>query len=399
MPNDLRKVYDYIYLSEIIPMSLRDKNTIAERRKALEDIISFPLRYIGSSTVPQDEASKKNCENMIGMAQIPIGVAGPLKIGDEEVYLPLATTEGALVASVNRGSKAITQSGGALTESKRVGISRAPVFAVASLTEVRDTTTWVEKKFDLLQKITNSTSSHLKLLSQKSWIIGRNVFIRFVFDSQDAMGMNMATIATTLLAKEIEKNTQARLVAISGNMCVDKKPNMLNVLEGRGIQAWAEVVLSKDSIQNTLKTTPEKLVEVVTRKIYLGSLFSGSIGANAHAANVLAAIFLATGQDIAHIAEVSAVFDTAEIDNNGVYFSVFLPDLVIGTVGGGTNLPTQQEALRLLGVAGGNEGKNAEKFAEIIAGAVLAGEISLAASLSVGSLAAAHIQLGRGGEK
>jgi len=386
-----------------MPMNLRDAKTISDRRKMLEEQLSVSLAHIGSSTLPQEAASQKNCENMIGMVQVPIGVAGPLLIDSQEkkdeIYLPLATTEGALVASVNRGSKAITQSGGAKTFSKRVGISRAPVFSVSSLSAGQETIDWAEKHLSVLQKITSTTSSHLTLLSEKSWLVGKNLFIRFVFDSQDAMGMNMATIATTLLAREIENNTPARLIAVSGNMCVDKKPNMLNVSEGRGIQAWAEVVLPTDVITNTLKTTPEKLLEVVERKIHMGSLLSGSIGANAHAANVLAALFLATGQDIAHIAEVSAVFDSAELEGDGVYFSVFLPDLVLGTVGGGTALPTQHEALQMLGVAGGNSGKNAQKFAEITAAAVLAGEISLAASLSNNSLAESHIVLGRGGKK
>jgi len=225
---------------------------------------------------------------------------------------------------------------------------------------------------------------------------GRNLFLRFKFDSQDAMGMNMATIACTLAADFIEKKTKAKLVSVSGNVCVDKKPNMLNFIEGRGTQIWADCILPFEIVEKVLKTTPEKFVDVVIRKVYIGSIVSGSIGANSHAANVLAAIFAATGQDIAHVAESSSAIMTAEIVKNGLYVSESLSDVVIGTVGGGTGLETQKEALSILGVSGGDKGRNSQKLAEIIGAAVLAGEISLIASLSVNSLAQAHRKFGRG---
>ena len=255
---------------------------------------------------------------------------------------------------------------------------------------------WVKDNFSEIKKITEKTSSHLKLLEIKPWMVGRNLFLRFKFDSQDAMGMNMATIACTLAADLIEKKTKAKLISISGIICVDKKPNMLNIIEGRGIQVWADCVLPLEVVEKVLKTTPEKFVDVVMRKVYLGSILTGSIGANSHAANVLAAIFTATGQDIAHVAEVSSVITTAEVVKKGLYVSVFLSDLVVGTIGGGTDLATQKEALNILGVFGGDNGRNSQKLAEIIGAAVLAGEISLIASLSVNSLASAHRKLGRG---
>jgi hydroxymethylglutaryl-CoA reductase (NADPH) len=227
-------------------------------------------------------------------------------------------------------------------------------------------------------------------------MIGKSLFLRFKFDSQDAMGMNMVTIASTLAADFIEKKTKAKLVSVSGNVCVDKKPNMLNFIEGRGTRVWADCMISEEIVNKILKTTPEKFVDVVTRKVYIGSIVSGSIGANSHAANVLAAIFAATGQDIAHISEVSSVITTAELTKEGLYVSVNLSDLVVGTIGGGTGLETQREALNILGVYGGDGGKNSQKMAEIIGADVLAGEISLIASLSVNSLARAHRELGRG---
>lgn len=382
-------------------MDFRGYSDINLRRKALEKELRIKLAHVGNYSLDAKIASTRNCENMIGAIQVPLGVAGPLKIKNQKLkiknyYIPLATTEGALVASVNRGCKAIAQSGGANVVSKKIGITRAPVFVVESINMGEEIIKWVRDNFSEIKKITEETSSHLKLLEIKPWTIGRNLFLRFKFDSQDAMGMNMATIACTLAADLIERKTKAKLVSISGNVCTDKKSNMLNVIEGRGTQVWADCILPFDIVEKVLKTTLEKFVDVVTRKVYLGSILSGSIGANSHAANVLAAIFLATGQDIAHIAEVSSVITTAEIVKEGLYISVFIPDLVVGTIGGGTGLATQKEALNILGIAGGDNGKNSQKLAEIIGGAVLAGEISLIASLSVNSLACAHQKLGRG---
>ncbi|MBF8249974.1 MAG: Hydroxymethylglutaryl-CoA reductase [Candidatus Levybacteria bacterium] len=381
-------------------MDFRTYLSVDDRRKAVEDRLKISIPNIGNYSLDSDIASTRNCENMIGAVQIPLGVAGPLKIKsslqNREVYIPLATTEGALVASVNRGSKAIMQGGGANVVSKKVGITRAPVFVVENITEGEEVIKWIKNNFVQIKKITENTSSHLKLLDISPWLVGKNLFLKFKFDSQDAMGMNMATIACTLAADFIEKKTKAKLVSISGNVCVDKKPNMLNFIEGRGIQVWADCVLPFEIVEKVLKTTPEKFVDVVTRKVYLGSILSGSIGANSHAANVLTAIFAATGQDIAHIAEVSSVVTTAEVVKKGLYVSVFLSDLVVGTIGGGTGLATQKEALNILGVCGGDNGKNSQKLAEIIGAAVLAGEVSLIASLSVNSLACAHRKLGRG---
>jgi len=381
-------------------MDLRGYSDINLRRKDLEKTLKTKLFHIGNYSLNVKVASTKNCENMIGTVQIPLGVAGPLKIKsslqDREVFIPLATTEGALVASVSRGCKAISQSGGITVVSKKVGITRAPVFVVGNIKEGERIIKWVKNNFIEIKKITEGTSSHLKLLDINPWMVGKNLFLRFKFDSQDAMGMNMATIAGTLVADFIEKKTKAKLVSISGNVCVDKKPNALNLIEGRGVQVWADCVLPLEIVKKVLKTTPEKFVDVVTRKVYVGSIVSGSIGANSHAANVLAAIFAATGQDIAHIAEVSSVITTAEVVKKGLYVSVFLSDLVVGTIGGGTGLETQKEALNILGVFGGDNGRNSQKLAEIIGATVLAGEVSLIASLSVNSLACAHRKLGRG---
>ncbi len=383
-------------------MNLRDYKTIRERRNVLEKQLGVGLTNIGSFSLDEDAASSRNCENMIGVAQIPMGVAGPLRISNfkfqiSNYYIPLATTEGALVASVSRGCKAITQSGGAVVDSYRVGATRGAVFYVSGLAQNDKLNTFLEEHFVQLQAVAAKTSGHLKLTKYFSRGLGKYRFIRFVFDTQDAMGMNMATIATTSVCTYIEEKFGARCLSVAGNYDVDKKPSWLNIIEGRGMKAWAEVTISSAVLSSVLKTTAQKVYDVWLAKCMIGSAMSGSMGHNAHFANVLAALFLATGQDLGYVGECGVGITTVEVVNrNDLYISVYLPDLMVGTVGGGTGLGTQKEALELLGVAGGNEGKNAQKFAEIIAGAVLAGEISLLASLSEGTLAKAHEKLARG---
>lgn len=381
-------------------MNLRSFVDVNSRRKALEDHLNIDLPNIGTYSFDTDQASNRNCENMIGVTQVPLGIAGPITLNSQlstfNSYIPLATTEGALVASVSRGCKAVTESGGVAVISKKVGITRAPVFRVQNISEGSNVIKWLEDHFSEIKKIAEASSSHLTLLAIKPWLLGRSLYIRFSFDTQDAMGMNMVTIAASAIAEFIEKETNALCVAISGNMCVDKKPNYLNFLEGRGYTIIAESIIPEDIITSVLKTEKAKILEVAERKLNQASILSGSIGANAHIANVLAAIFLATGQDIAHVSECSMGVTTVEDDKDGLYISVYLPDLVVGTVGGGTQLATQKEALRIMGLDAQKEKGTGQKLAEIIGGTVLAGEISLLASLAENSLAHAHQKYGRG---
>jgi hydroxymethylglutaryl-CoA reductase (NADPH) len=372
-------------------MNIRDYKTVSERRKALEKGLTVDLKNIGAFTLDETAAATRNCENMIGAAQVPLGIGGPLKIKNKEYYLPLATTEGALIASVNRGCKAITQSGGASVDTYRVGATRGPVFQVNNLKESDKLNKFLEEHVADLQKIATTTSRHLTLTKYMDRGIGRYRYVRFIFDTQDAMGMNMVTTATQKLVEFIETNTSARCISLAGNYDVDKKPSWLNVIEGRGIKAWAEVTIPGRVLKGVLKTTAQKMYDVWLAKCMMGSAMSGSMAFNAQYANVVAALFLATGQDMAHVSEGSVGITTTEVMKKDLYVSVYLPDLMVGTVGGGTGLATQQEALKILGVA------HSQKFAEIVAGAVLAGEISLLASLAEGSLVTAHQRLGRGG--
>ncbi len=374
------------------------------RRRVIEKLCNVELKHIGSYSIDFNDVVGKNCENTIGVVQIPLGIAGPLLINGEYAkglyYIPLATTEGALVASVNRGCKIVTDNGGVNVRVIKDFMSRAPVFSFESILDALEFLEWIDKNFNDIKKIAESTSRHAKLIDIEKYIMGNNVWLRFKFTTGDAMGMNMVTIAVDRAVRYIIENfPKARLVALSGNMCVDKKPNALNLILGRGKTVIAEARISRKYLEEKFNIKPEDVVDIVHRKNLLGSAYAASYGFNAHFANIIAAIFIATGQDVAQIVESSMGFTWAEVDREGnLYFTITLPSLEVGTVGGGTRLPTQQEALKILGVAGsGNPpGTNALKFAEIIGAAVLAGELNLLIAFARNELARAHERLGRG---
>lgn len=394
-------------------MNIRSYPSVRARREALESERAISLTHIGSYSLDEAVASTKNCENMIGAVQIPIGIAGPLALKHVQsddthdiahYFLPLATTEGALVASVSRGCKAILESGHAVVDSDHAGPTRAAVFETGSITRGRALLRFLEEKKNEIVSVAASTSKHLSLTSWKTSIVGSSVYVRFVFDTEEAMGLNMVTIATDAIASYLEAHAHVRCLSISGNYCTDKKPSWINSIEGRGYRVRAEAVISKDIVLSLLKTTPEALYKTWLSKCMIGSAIAGSMGFNAQYANVVAAMFLATGQDPAHVVEGSAGITTVELLNDtanntvkeGIYISVTLPSILVGTVGGGTGLATQKESLSILGFGDEMKKGSARLLAEIIGGAVLAGELSLLSSLSAGTLAQSHKTLARG---
>ncbi|WP_135821343.1 hydroxymethylglutaryl-CoA reductase (NADPH) [Halostella litorea] len=347
------------------------------------------------------QASESAVENLVGGTQVPMGVAGPVPVdggaADGDYYLPMATTEGALVASVNRGLSVIRGAGGATARVTKSGMTRAPVFSVDGVAEASEVVEWVGDNADALREAAESTTSHGELLEVDPYVVGDSVYLRFVYDTKDAMGMNMATIATREAAEVVEAETPASLVALSGNLCSDKKPAAINAVEGRGRTVTADVLIPRDTVEERLHTTPEAIEEANTRKNLVGSAKAGSLGFNAHAANTVAAVFLATGQDAAQVVEGANAITTAEAREDGLYASVSLASLEVGTVGGGTKLPTQAEGLDVLGLGGGGDpaGSNADALAEVIAAGALAGELSLLAALASRHLSSAHEDLGR----
>lgn len=363
-----------------------------ERAAIVEKYTQTSLVSIRDSL--KDDVSNIHCENLIGAITIPVGVAGPVKIDGakvkREVFIPLATTEGALVASVNRGCRAITQNGGVIVRTELVGCTRGPIFIVSGVDQGLWLKKWLDESFQKLTKVASSTSGHLSLIKLDTQIRGKHVYVRFYYDTADAMGMNMATFATDKICAFITQETGIECLAVAGNYDTDKKASWLNSILGRGRRGWAEVTLSRKVVRDVLKSNPEKITHVVHEKCWGGSMLAGSLGFNAHFANIVAAFYAATGQDIAHVVEGSLGSTTAEVTETGeLYFSIFLPDIMIGTVGGGTKLKTQTEARSITGA------KTAEELTEVLLAAILAGELSLLASIASSTLASAHKKLGR----
>lgn len=338
---------------------------------------------------------------------IPVGVVGPLRVDGKEYSVPMATTEGALIASTNRGARAIGMAGGAFTAIMRDGMTRSPVLAFPTAVEAANFAKWIESddRKELLGGLFSETTRFGKLSSVKASVAGRNVFLRVRCTTGDAMGMNMVGKGVNRIVEHLIGVVPGlELVALSGNTCTDKKPSAVNWIEGRGKSVLAEVVLPAHIVRDVLKTNIADLCRVGIKKNLIGSSIAGSIGGNnAHAANVVTAIFLATGQDPAQNVESSNCITIFESLNNGeaLHASVTMPSLEVGTVGGGTVLPAQSACLEILGVRGANKqnpGDNAKTLASIIAASVLAGELSLNSALASNHLISAHMALNRRAE-
>lgn len=364
-----------------------------ERREFVEKELNIKLPYLQKALI--EDKNDINCENLIGATTLPLGIAGPIRMKNLEskiqnYYIPLATTEGALVASVNRGCKAITLSGGAVVNIHRAGTTRGPVFYTGGIKKSNDLYRWIKENEKKIGSEAEKTSSHIKFLKAGVRTLGAYAFVRFYFDTQDAMGMNMVTIATQKIVELIEKNTKIKCLSVAGNFDIDKKPAWLNFISNRGFKGWAEVVLSKKVITEVLKTNASDIFEVWLAKCMLGSAMSGSLGFNAHFANITSSFFAATGQDLSHTVEGSMGITVVKpLENGDLYFSVYMPAIMLGTVGGGTKLKIKQEALSIIGA------KTSEELAEVFVAAVLAGEVSLLSSLGEGTLAKTHLRLGR----
>lgn len=374
-------------------MSLRGFPTAKKRREFIEKELSISLSSIASTETETNE--NVHCENLIGASKVPLGVAGPLvfkNLKTKNVYFPLATTEGALVASISRGCKAISESGGAEVYSILHGQTRGPLFLTGSIKKGLDLKDWIESNRKAIEKEASLTSRHIRYLGAKVKIVGSNTFVRFSYDTGKAMGMNMVTLATEAVSKLIEKELGIKCLSIAGNFDNDKKASFLNIIEGRGFEVWAECIIKEKVLREILHTDAEKVFKVWLSKNMIGSYASGSISFNSHFANIIAAIFVAAGQDAAHVVEGSTGITFCELRGDDLYISVNLPSLLVGTIGGGTNLPTQQECLKIMGI---EKGSGSEDLARKIAGAVLAGELSLISSLSVGTLGVSHKKLGR----
>lgn len=337
-------------------------------------------------------------ENFIGTAQLPVGVIGPLRINgmyaNGDFYVPLATSEGALVASYNRGAKVISHSGGVRVLFLAEGVSRVPGFTFNDLIDAGRFVFWVVGNFKDLKRQAKTTTRHGCLEDLHVTLDGNHVYLDFEYTTGDAAGQNMVTIATEAVCRFIlaECPVKPKNWYIEGNMAGDKKATAQSLLSGRGKSVTAEVSIPRNVCKKILHTDPESIMEN-WKMSFVGGVYTGSIGVQGHYANALAALFIACGQDVACVSEATVGvtrIDLAEGDD--LYASVSLPNLIVGTVGGGTGLPTQRECLEMIGCKGRG---TARKFAEICAATALAGEISIAGALSAGEFTQAHVKYGR----
>ncbi|KAF9690720.1 hypothetical protein EKO04_011479 [Ascochyta lentis] len=340
------------------------------------------------------------CENVIGYLPLPLGVAGPILVDGQNYFLPMATTEGVLVASTSRGAKAINAGGGAVTVVTNDGMTRGPCIGFDSLARAGAAKNWLdsEEGQKTMADAFNSTSRFARLRTLKSAIAGTNLYVRFRATTGDAMGMNMISKgvehALTVMATDCGFDDM-RVVTVSGNYCTDKKAAAINWIDGRGKGVVAEATIPGAVVKSVLKCEVDDLVQMNISKNLIGSAMAGSIGGfNAHAANIVAAIFLATGQDPAQVVESANCITIMNNVNGNLQISVSMPSIEVGTIGGGTILEPQSAMLDLLGVRGAHQeipGDNARQLARVIAAGVLAGELSLNSALCAGHLVKAHM--------
>lgn len=338
-----------------------------------------------------------NIENFLGVAQVPIGLAGPLRIQGEhaqgDFYVPLATIEGTLVASYNRGMRLLTESGGVKATVVEECMQRAPVFIFPDAVQAREFGRWVIENFAAIKEIAESTTHLGKLINIGQYQVGPLRYLRFNYTTGDAAGQNMTGKATWAACEWIKKTYPGDLKYIlSGGIDTDKKHSHINMLLTRGKRVVAEALIRKDLLKEIMGVDTRDLFWA--RQIQMaGAFLAASANNGAHAANALAAMFIATGQDAANVSESHAAISYSQLLENGDYYwSITLTSLIVATYGGGTGLPTQKQCLEMLGCYGADK---ADKFAEICAAVVLAGETSLACAVLHGDWVTAHERLGR----
>jgi len=384
-----------------LPDGLSPADRCDERRRRIERELGTPLEAARADGARIGQAEEKNCEQMFGHVPLPIGLAGPLAVslssGERiEAYVPLATTEGALVASVNRGCKALSESRGASVTSIHHGTSRSLAFRVNNTDGVRSFMAFLSEKENEWKAVATATSGHLSILSYAIDASSNHVFLTISCDTGEAMGMNMVTIAAQAIGEWVLNHTKENVefTTVAGNVDSDKKPSARTREHGRGYAVTASATIPAEVIASVLKSTPEAMVLTAQAKLEHGSKIAGAIGANLHAANVVAAVYLATGQDVAHVVEGSLADTTVEPEGNGIRISVRLPALLVGIRGGGTGLPAQNQCLNVLLQPKTSLPPRAQ-LAETIAAAVLAGELSLLAAQASHTLASSHKKMAR----
>jgi hydroxymethylglutaryl-CoA reductase (NADPH) len=368
-----------------------------KRREFIKEVTGADMTHVGSYSFDTD-VLPGNIENFIGVAQIPMGVAGPIKINGEhaqgDFFIPLATSEGTLVASYNRGMKLLSEAGGVTCTVIEEAMQRAPLFVFDNARYARDFGKWITANFETIKAKAAETTKSGKLTDIEQYGVGKMRFLRFNYTTGDAAGQNMVTKATYHACQWIlaQKPEGMEHFAMAGNMDTDKKHSLINSLQTRGKRVVAEITIPNHLIEKIMHTTGKALFRQRSMS-NVGAMLSGASNNGAHSANGLTAMFIATGQDVANIAESSAAITYVELKDNGDYYiSITIPSLIIATFGGGTGLPTQRECLQMLGCVGKDK---VYKLAEIMAGVVLAGELSLSSAIVANEWVSSHEAYGR----
>jgi hydroxymethylglutaryl-CoA reductase (NADPH) len=377
---------------DMIPRPAVGVDGVRSTRAWLSGRLRLPLEHIGEFSFDPAQAAG-HIENLIGAAQVPLGVAGPLLVNGVEArgifYVPFATTEGTLVQTYHHGMLAISRAGGANVQVLNDRLDITPAFVLEDITKAVRFSGWLRDNFDRIKAAAEETTRHGRLLELKAQILGRRVLATFVFSTGDAMGMNMVNIATERACNFIVEQVPVERWFLRCNASADKKPASIGLHRCYGKEVVADVTIPRRVLGRYYGVTPQEVAEFYYTAS-LGSIQAGMLGMNAHFANGLAAIYVACGQDVAQVVNSAIGISTAEVTPAGdLYVSVKLPSLTVATVGGGTQLATQSECLRIMECHGPGKVK---KFAEIVAAAVLAGELSIACALASGRFAEAHIR-------
>jgi hydroxymethylglutaryl-CoA reductase (NADPH) len=367
---------------------------VAARRALAERAAGCELPGIAGRPTAPDEA-RGNVEGLIGFAQVPLGLAGPLSVatsaGPREVYVPMATNEGAMVASYTRGMRLLAAGGGARSRVVREGLTQNPILVYDGLEAALTAREFVERSFARFVELVAATTRHGRLVGASARVAGNRLLVEFVFTTGDAIGINMAARASELLSLEIAESTGARERYVHGQD-VEKRANSRALFAGRGRSVVAEVCVPRAALAELARVTPEQLV-AIWASYAVGYAQLGTHNWLVQSANGLAAVLVACGQDVAYLPECSSgQLDFQLTPQGDLYASASLPNLLVGTVGGGSGKGTARECLAILGCAGAG---HANTFAEILGATVLAGDLSLMASFCAGDFVAAHERLGR----
>lgn len=371
-------------------------SAINKRQKFFEDFTGGRINHVGKYSInPHD--LRGNIEHFIGVAQVPMGIAGPIKVNGEyandEFMIPMATTEGTLVASYNRGMKLLNMSGGVKATVVDDAMQRAPVFVFADARGARDFVNWVKLNMDKIREEAEATSSVAKLTYIDSFLSNKFAYLRFNYHTGDAAGQNMVGRATFAACGWILDHYQGvENFFLESNFATDKKASQINIMRTRGKRVTAEVTIKREHLLQVMRVDP-KQIDYHGRVAGVGSFLSGVNNTGLHSPNGITAMFIATGQDVANVSESSAGILYSELTDDGdLYVSITIPSLIVATYGGGTGIGTQRECLELMDCYGRDKCK---KLAEIIAAVVLAGEISLASAISSSDWVSSHEQYGR----